>query len=144
MKTTIAALAALSFACAAAPLAKAAPQPAPLKHYVFMVLTNPKPGQEAEYNRWYTHTHLQDLVRAPGIVSAQRFVVTPGDAGKTPYKYLAIYEVETADLAATQKAMKALVGTPQMFISPALDKNASAVYYEELTKKVRKSPGARE
>jgi hypothetical protein len=136
MKTWIGALAALSLA-ATAQLAHAedAKQP-PLKHYVFVVLTNALPGQEDAYNKWYTEVHLHDLVRVPGIVSAQRFRVAPADAAKSQYKYLALYEVETRDLEATQKAMKARVGTADMVISPALDKNASAVYFEEITPKV--------
>jgi len=43
--------------------------------YVFVVMTNAVAGQEAEFNRWYDEEHLADVLKLPGMVSAQRFQV---------------------------------------------------------------------
>lgn len=139
MLLTVASACALSTAAVAqtAPTQTAAPAAAPqLKKYVFVVLTNPMPGKDAEYNDWYTNVHLGDVVKSQGVKSAQRYKIAPVDQSKSPFSYLSIYEIETADLAESQKAMKALAGTPAMVISPALDRNAQAIYYEQITEKV--------
>ena len=126
--------------CAASNIASAQSQTkaAGLKRYVFVVLTNPVSGQEPQYNDWYTNVHLPDLVKIPGIKSAQRFRVAPENADPGAYKYLALYEIETNNLAAVQKAIGAAAGTPAMIISPALDRaKVSAIYFQELTEKVK-------
>lgn len=55
------------------------------------------PAREVEFNRWYTHTHLPDLSRAPGFISARRFsnaLPTPDAA-----PYMVIYELEAPNAA---------------------------------------------
>ena len=54
------------------------------------------PSRELEFNRWYTHTHLPDLARVPGFVSARRFANALPSPGAAPY--MAVYECE-ADCA---------------------------------------------
>ena len=53
--------------------------------------------QEAEFNDWYTHSHVPNLVRIPGYVSGARFRLLEHPAlnwlGMGP-KYLALYELE--------------------------------------------------
>ena len=34
--------------------------------YRYLVITKPVPGQEDEYNRWYTERHLPDVVAVIG------------------------------------------------------------------------------
>ena len=41
--------------------------------YTFVVMTNPTPGKETEYNRWYNEQHIPDVLNVPGFVCAQRF-----------------------------------------------------------------------
>ncbi len=62
--------------------------------HVMVVLTDPVPGQEDEYNRWYTETHIPELLQTPGLVSAQRFRLADAGGGDSPHSYLAIYEAE--------------------------------------------------
>ena len=50
------------------------------------------PSREEEFNRWYSHTHLPDLSRAPGFVSARRFVNALPNRGAA--NYMAVYEFE--------------------------------------------------
>ena len=62
----------------------------------YLVFTNcTDPAREEEFNRWYTHTHVPDLSRAPGFVRARRFVKP--DAGPGEAKYLCQYEFDSDD-----------------------------------------------
>ena len=88
--------------------------------YKFFVLTNPVEGREEEYNDWYSNRHLADIVAIPGFSAAQRFVLRKTLMGKLSHQYLAIYEMDVADLSTAQAAVEA-VATTEMEISPALD-----------------------
>jgi hypothetical protein len=65
---------------------------------IYVVQSNPVPGREDEYNEWYTRTHFPEILRVPGMVAAERFVVS--DLQRTPppappaFRYIAIYDVE--------------------------------------------------
>jgi hypothetical protein len=83
------------------------------------------PAQDAEYNRWYTEQHLDDVLRVPGVVAAQRFKVAFDAAKTVPAPYLAIYEIETADENADPKAIFAGLAKAaeagQMPMTPAMN-----------------------
>jgi hypothetical protein len=64
---------------------------------ILVVVSNPTPGHEDEYNRWYSEQHLADVLRVPGFVAAQRFKLTMDSANSLPGPYLAIYEMESDD-----------------------------------------------
>jgi hypothetical protein len=91
-----------------------------MTHYSLVVLSNPVAGREDEYNRWYSEQHLQDVLRIPGFVAAQRFRIAD-DSGAAPHRYLALYELETNDLATALGELGKRAGTPAMPISEALD-----------------------
>ena len=42
---------------------------------LFMVRSNPKPGQETAFNDWYTDVHLPEVLGIQGFLSAQRFTL---------------------------------------------------------------------
>lgn len=74
---------------------------------MLIVLSEPVPGREDEYNDWYTDTHLAEVVATPGFVAAQRFVLADVDGNEgAPHGYVAIYEVE-GDVRAAQAALAA-------------------------------------
>ncbi len=52
--------------------------------HVLVVMSNPAPGKEQEYNDWYTNVHLGDVLKVPGIVSAQRFKLDDKQRTGTP------------------------------------------------------------
>ena len=108
--------------------------------YRFIVLTNPKSGQDDEYNEWYSNTHIQDVTRIPGVVAAQRFkwVARSPDARTPVFSYAAIYEVETDDVEATFAKLSAASGTDAMILSPALG-SVMAEVYEPITPRVTAS-----
>src|SRR5690242_6674580 len=79
--------------------------------HVFVVLTNPIDGQEDAYNDWYSNTHLADVLKIPGIIAAQRFKLSDVQRDAVlPFRYLALYEVETDDLSSTLAELKKRAG----------------------------------
>jgi len=82
-------------------------------------LSNPVPGQEDEFNRWYGTDHLTHGVLTPGILAGQRFrrVEGPWPSGK--HDYLTIWEMD--DPAFTLAQLAQARGTDAMPISPSVD-----------------------
>jgi hypothetical protein len=69
--------------------------------HLFLAFTNPAPGREADFLRWY-EVHVPEIVeRFPGLVTGQLYAA--GDAqriGMTPvWKYLALYDLHADDVA---------------------------------------------
>jgi len=98
--------------------------------YKLVVKSNPAPGQEAEYNRWYDEQHIPDVLDVPGFVSAQRFAYAETQMApnaEPSHRYLAIYDIDTDDLPATLAAFRARGGTPQMVMSDAIDRKSSTM-----------------
>lgn len=88
---------------------------------ILVVLTNPVPGREDEFNDWYSNVHIQEICTIPGFKSAQRFKL--GDAQMGPagaHQYLAIYEID-GDPAAALDALKA--ARPNLQMTEALDRS---------------------
>ncbi len=108
--------------------------------YTFLALTNPVEGKEAEFNEWYDKHHVPDVINVPGFVSGQRFKLADsqfgGEASKA-FKYLAVYEIETDDIAATIKELRARGGTADIVPSDAIDpKNVATYMFTPITEKV--------
>ena len=63
---------------------------------LFMVRSNPKPGQETAFNDWYTDVHLPEVLSIQGFLSAQRFTLNEAQVQPDQSQsYLAIYEIDT-------------------------------------------------
>jgi len=73
-----------------------------MARYKFVVLSNPLPGREDDYNEWYDEHHLRQILAIKGMESAQRFRLAdePGAQPRAdlPFKYLALYEISTDDI----------------------------------------------
>jgi len=114
--------------------------------YTFVVMTNPTPGKEAEYNRWYNEQHIPDVLNVPGFVCAQRFRLadTQNDVNEKAYKYLALYEIETSDLPGVFKELAARRGTADIVMSDAIDlKGANACVFTPVAERVMAKDVAR-
>ena len=97
----------------------------PKQTYYQVVFTVPVDGKEDEFNTWYDNTHAPDLAGSPGFVSAQRMILERGSAKGIPAtKYLALFKIETSDIAATLKTLAARPSHP----SPAFDSAATRGY----------------
>ena len=62
-----------------------------------VVFSAPTPGQEDEYNDWYTNEHLDEVIAIDGFVGAQRFRLSDDQLPEfpdSPHRYMAIYEFD--------------------------------------------------
>jgi hypothetical protein len=97
--------------------------------YIQTVLTAPVAGREDEFNRWYGDTHLPEMLQVPGFVAGRRYALTGVGAADRSW-FLAIYEIETEDLAATLAGLRAAV--PTMTAADAMDKPATVIEIYEV------------
>ena len=108
--------------------------------HTFIVLSNPVESKESEYNDWYNRQHIPDVLNVPGFVSAQRFRLADTQMsrdGNRAHKYLAIYEIETDDLAGTLQELRARAGTAEIVPSDAIDmKNVATYVFTPVAEKV--------
>ena len=90
--------------------------PPGLNRYAMLVLANPVPGLEQEFNEWYTSTHMGDLLQFPGWMGAQRFRIVSSlnpRATRAGYQhgYLIVWDQEGTGHAVPQKfASDAIAG----------------------------------
>jgi hypothetical protein len=80
---------------------------------VMLVFSAPSSAErDGEYNTWYDETHLRELCAVPGIVAARRFRRSEVQSASRPPQqalpaYVAIYELDTDDIAASLDELKA-------------------------------------
>lgn len=106
--------------------------------HILIALTNAVEGQDDAFNDWYTNRHLADLMSLPGVVAAQRYGLSAHQrvAPPYPFKYCAIYEIETDDLPAMQNALKERANTTAMPISPAMAPGSLILYFTPISERV--------
>jgi len=105
-----------------------------MNRYEYLVLTRPVSGTDDEFNRWYDHQHLRDVLAVPGIISARRYrVLLSAQGGGSPpiWQYVAVYEMECDDPRATLAELKRRAGTDQMPISATLERPVTATFLLE-------------
>lgn len=106
-----------------------------MPQYAYVVHSIPVAGREDEYNDWYSHRHLADVVAVKGFVSAQRYCLTDiGAEGPPTQKYMAIYTMETDEPEKTLEHLTSLVETGAMDMSEAFSMDGMATYlYQAIT-----------
>lgn len=103
---------------------------------ILVVMSNAAAGTDAEFNDWYDHVHLPDVLAVAGFVAARRFEAVPSVHGEEPdQRYLAIYEIEAEDLDAAQRALSEAARA--MEISPTLDRATAVTYTYRLLSEAR-------
>ena len=110
-----------------------------------LVQTNPLPGQEDEFNEWYSGRHIRDILAVPGIVTAQRYRLHPSrrvdgkgyDDLAKPFQYLAVYEIDRDPLEIL-KGIEEARDAGRIPWSPALDPVFSAYFYEPIGEHLEK------
>jgi hypothetical protein len=102
--------------------------------YVFVVYSNPVEGREQEYNDWYWNQHLSDLLACPGIIAARRLMLADRQVRDMPqpFKYLALYEIETNDLQGFIDELVSRATTGRMARSAALSNDSLPVFWRVL------------
>ncbi len=68
---------------------------------IFLVYTDIEPQHEDEFNAWYNTEHLPELLSLPGFLDAARY-----EASKGGPRYLAVYELESAEALQTPEFQK--------------------------------------
>ena len=101
--------------------------------YKFVVFTNPAEGKEAEYNRWYDEIHLGEVTSLPGFTGARRLRNLPQGDAAPKHKYMAIYEIESDDIAATMKGLFEHASAGRFNMSDAMGADVETLLYEETT-----------
>ncbi len=105
----------------------------------FFVLSNPTPGDDDEYNQWYTNRHIVDVVKlVPGVRSVQRFALADEQRRDPPYayRYLAFYEVERDQAAEVFAQLRSISGTEIMPVSDTFQRDHIALVFTPITGKV--------
>jgi hypothetical protein len=78
----------------------------PVGNNVMMVMANPVPGKDAEFNSWYDG-HIRDIMKLPGMIRAQRFKMLSRTGRPDPaFSYIILYE-----FTGSQDAITAAMGT---------------------------------
>jgi hypothetical protein len=91
--------------------------------YYWMVLSNPAPGKEKEFNTWYDRIHAPIVIEKGDFVWTQRFELTKfrGTAGLEERQYMVLFVMETDDLQATMAALDERTKVPRNVQSASLD-----------------------
>jgi hypothetical protein len=108
--------------------------------FKLLAFTKPVEGREDEYNSWYSDTHLPDVLRVPGILTAQRFRVTDSQKNgpAQPWEYLAIYDCEADSVQQIVDGIGTRAGTSEMLVSSALSAESYVCYFEPMTELMRR------
>jgi hypothetical protein len=104
----------------------------------FIVFNEPRSSEvDAEYNAWYTDTHLPQLLEnCPSIKAATRFKLVSGQDNPLPAAptYLAIYDIEADDLMAARAEMGSAVQAGKVVMSDTVRSEPRSTYlvYEQI------------
>ena len=111
-----------------------------MEKHLFVGFTNRVEGQDDAFNAWYSDVHLKDVLKVPGIVTAQRFKLSDvqRDQPPFPWRYLALYEIETDDLNHTLAALKKRAGTSAMVLSGAVAPDRVGWFFQPITSKLER------
>jgi hypothetical protein len=81
-------------------------------------------ASDAEFNAWYEGTHVPQVRAAiPAITSVHRYRVAdvPGVGGAATHRYLAVYEMDTDDVAGAMAALGAASAEGRMDMTATMD-----------------------
>jgi len=70
---------------------------------LMQVRVNIAPEKEQEFNEWYNHVHVPEILACPGFLSGRRFRRVSGDE----IRYMALYELESLDALKSEAYQKA-------------------------------------
>src|ERR1700722_2530104 len=100
--------------------------PAGLNRYVYMVMSDPLPGREFDFNDGYQNMHMGDLVQLPGWTGAQRFRLVPNVMPRSTQPLyrrgnLIIWDQEGNDLGKLQSESRAAIAGGKSRLIPGFD-----------------------
>ena len=74
---------------------------------LLLVMMDIDPEHEEDFNRWYEEEHVPERLSVPGFISGRRFRAVEGAP-----RYLALYELENADVVKSPEYLEKLKATP--------------------------------
>jgi len=94
--------------------------------YVYLVMADPLPGREADFNDGYQNMHMGDLVQLPGWTGAQRFRLVPDVKPRNTQPLyrrgnLIIWDQEGDDLGKLQSESRAAIAGGKSRLIPGFD-----------------------
>ena len=97
--------------------------------HLLVALSNAVEGGEAEYDEWINGSHIPEMLSVPGFVAAQRYEATheQRSAGAPPFRFVTLYELDTADIGQTLSALAAAFPAMTKTTSSDLEKRALLV-----------------
>jgi hypothetical protein len=104
-----------------------------MANFHFLVFSNPAAGRDAEFNDWYDYVHLGEVLEVPSFVAASRYRIAPSPEGAPRHQYLAVYEMDVADPAATLAELTARAGDGLIAMSDSLASDVETRVYEVVT-----------
>jgi hypothetical protein len=111
-----------------------------MNKYLLVGFGNCVAGREDEYHDWYDNRHMDDVLAIPGFVKGQRFAVrdtkVAGDS-QSPWRYLALFEIETGNLRGVLDELVCRSGTDLMPSSDTVDlKSVTTLIFRPITPKI--------
>jgi hypothetical protein len=99
--------------------------------YVYLVMSDPLPGREFDFNDGYQNMHMGDLVQLPGWTGAQRFRWVPDVVPRNiqpPYRRgnLIIWDQEGTDLEKLRSDANAAIAGGKSRLIPGFDYSPEA------------------
>ncbi|MBF6192411.1 DUF4286 family protein [Nocardia sp. CDC186] len=82
-----------------------------------LVFSTPREGMDAEYNEWYTGTHIPEMLAVPGVLSCTRHRLVRGGDGEA--RYLAVHDIDDAHTVLRELGERAADG--RMAVTAAAD-----------------------
>jgi hypothetical protein len=97
-----------------------------LNRYVYLVMSDPLPGREFDFNDGYQNMHMGDLVQLPGWTGAQRFRLVPDVAPRNTQPLyrrgnLIIWDQEGTDLVKLRGDATAAIAGGKSRLIPGFD-----------------------
>jgi hypothetical protein len=96
--------------------------------YTMVVTSGAKDGRDKDYNEWYDNQHIHDICAIPGVTSGRRLDAIPVTPNEQPAPYLAIYEIETDDMATFLAEMGRRGEAGEMPLTDALDIDSAKIW----------------
>src|SRR5215831_2101287 len=105
--------------------------PSGQNRYVYLVMSDPLPGREFDFNDGYQNMHMGDLVQLPGWTGAQRFRWVPDVVPRNiqpPYRRgnLIIWDQEGTDLDKLRSDANAAIAGGKSRLIPGFDYSPEA------------------
>ncbi len=95
-----------------------------------IVLSNAKPGRDAEYMDWYEKVHLGEICSIPGCKNGHMYEVDAEASAAPPVaRYMSIYELELDDPKVFLAAIREKGRSGKLQRSDAVDAATSQIFF---------------